>query len=124
MAGTRAIAWHDVVLETNVPARFSDGMRVCWAIPMSGVVVHRRDRPSRGEHENPVAGIVAECVALGADTTVALRVAHAPVPLWLRIPTHVAHRNSVRAGETMHVSLRADALHVMPWRDLAGDAAP
>jgi len=122
-AGKRAIAWHDVVLETEVPAEFADGMRVCWAIPMSGIVLHRRDRPSRGDHENPVAGVVAECAVLGADTTMALRVAHAPVPLWIRVPTHVAQRNRVQVGETVRVSLLAAALHVMPWRDLAREVA-
>jgi len=122
--GKRAIAWQDVVLEADVPGQFADGVRVCWAIPMSGVVLHRRDRPSRGEHENPVAGIVAECVALGADTTIALRVAHAAVSLWVRVPTHVAERNHVRVGEPAQISLLAEAVHVMPWRDLAGDAAP
>ena len=124
VGGKRAIAWHDVVLEADVPARFAEGVRVCWAIPMSGIVLHRRDRPSRGEHENPVAGVVAECVALGADTTVALRVTHAAVPLWVRVPTHVAERNRVRVGEPAQVSLLAEALHVMPWRDVASDAAP
>ena len=48
------------------------GRRVAWSIPVSGIVLHRRDRPSRGERENPVTGTVVECLALGDDTTVAL----------------------------------------------------
>jgi molybdate transport system ATP-binding protein len=120
--GGRGLAWGGATLEARVPEAFATGARVCFALPVSGVLLHRRDRPSRGERENPVAGIVAECVALGEDTTVALRVAGAAGPLWLRIPTHVAERNGIALGVAARASLLADSIHVMPWRDLARDA--
>ena len=120
--GTRGIAWGAFALEAHVPPTFAAGDRVCFAIPVSGVLLHRRDRPSRGERENPVDGVAAECTELGEHTTVSLRIAGAAGLLWLRVPTHVARRNGVVAGCALRVSLLADSLHVMPWQDLARDA--
>jgi len=50
-----------------------------------------------------------------------MRVDGAPALLWLKVPVHVAQRNRIAAGETIRVSLLADALLLMPWRDLARD---
>ena len=118
----RGIAGAGVTFEARVSDVWATGDPVCWGIPMSGVLLHRRDRPSLGERENPVDGIVAECQQLGEHTTVALAVPGAAPLLWLRVPTHVARRNQVAAGASLRVSLLADMLHVMPWRDLARDA--
>ena len=91
------------------------GARVDWTVPVSGVVLHRRDRPSRGEHENPVSGTVDECVTLGDDTTIGLRIpAAGDALLTLRVPTHVARRNGISLGVSAGASLLADAIHVMP----------
>ncbi len=122
--GARALDWQGRALEAMVPPAFADGTRVAWCIPMSGVLLHRVDRPSRGERENPVDGVAAEIVTLGEDTTIALRVAGVGTPIWLRVPAHVAERNHVAVGKTLRVSLLTDALHVMPWRDGAQDAGP
>ena len=117
------LLWNGIALEASVPSAFAIGDRVHWALPVSGVVLHRHDRPSRGEHENPVPGTVAECLELGDDTTVALAVDPARTFLWLRIPTHVARRNAVRPGSAQRVSLLAQEIHVMPWREPERDAA-
>jgi molybdate transport system ATP-binding protein len=122
--GSRALEWLGRTLEAAVPPGFAVGTRVAWCIPMSGVLLHRVDRPSRGERENPVDGIASEIVTFGEDTTVALRIEGAPAPLWLRVPAHVAERNRLGVGTALRVSLLTDALHVMPWRDAAQDASP
>ncbi|HQR10203.1 MAG TPA: ABC transporter ATP-binding protein [Casimicrobiaceae bacterium] len=116
-AGTGApgLVWNGRVLELARALPFAPGSRVAWGIPMSGVLLHRRDRPSRGEHENPVDGTVAEAYEVGDDTVVGMRVANAPNLLWLRVPTHVAQRNRVAAGEPIRASLLAEMIHVMPW---------
>ena len=122
--GARALEWQGSTLEATVPPGITVGTRVAWCIPMSGVLLHRVDRPSRGERENPVDGVAAEIVTLGEDTTVALRVAGVGAPLWLRVPAHVAERNHLAIGTALRVSLLTDALHVMPWRDGAQDPNP
>ena len=117
------IDWHGVRLEVAHAPACAPGTRVNWTIPVSGIVLHRRDRPSRGEHENPVSGIVGECITLGDDTTIGIRVADADHALvTLRVPAHVARRNGIAVGVDARVSLLADAIHVMPWREMR--AAP
>ncbi|MEJ7670939.1 MAG: ABC transporter ATP-binding protein [Casimicrobiaceae bacterium] len=120
--GRARLAWAGRALEVDSTAGYVDGARACWGIPTSGVLLHLRDRPSRGERENPVEGLVAECVQLGEDTTLTMRVDGAATALWVRVPTHVAERNGVRAGERIAVSLLAEMIHLMPWRDLTRDA--
>jgi len=120
-AGATGIAWNGTVLEVAGEPAFAAGARVCFGIPVAGVLLHRRDRPSRGEHENPVEGAVAECLEIGEDMHMGMRIAGAPALLWLKVPTHVAQRNRVAVGETIRVSLLAGAIHLMPWRDLARD---
>jgi len=116
--------WHGVTLDAAHAPSFAPGARVAWTIPMSAIVLHRRDRPSRGEHENPVHGTVQECLALGDDTTIGLRVAGArDALLTLRVPTHVARRNGIAVGVPAGASLLAEAIHLMPWRDAVSEGA-
>jgi molybdate transport system ATP-binding protein len=119
-SGRHILDWDGVALELADARSFAPGTRVGWTIPMSGVVLHRRDRPSRGEHENPVSGVVEECVQLGDDTTIGIRVAAARgALLTLRVPAHVAKRNGIAVGVEAGASLLAEAIHLMPWRDMA-----
>ena len=116
--GRTLIDWHGVSLEVMHAPAFAAGSRADWTIPVSGIVLHRRDRPSRGEHENPVFGTVDECVTLGDDTTIGLRVpAAGNALLTLRVPAHVARRNGIAIGVPAGASLLADAIHLMPWRE-------
>ncbi|MBU6484819.1 MAG: ABC transporter ATP-binding protein [Betaproteobacteria bacterium] len=130
-AGRTRVEWRGIVLEVAHAAQFAVGTRVAWTIPVGGVVLHRRDRPSRGERENPVAGMVVECVELGDDTTVGLAVdttvglgvdGPAAAQITLRVPTHVARRNGLAVGVRAGASLLAIAIHLMPWRDSGRDA--
>ena len=83
-------------------------------MPESHVVMHRRGRPSRGEHENPVRGVVRDVVVLGGDARVTLDVGGAGAPLTFEVSAHVARRNGVAAGAEISVSLLAEGIHVMP----------
>jgi molybdate transport system ATP-binding protein len=121
-AGAVLLDWRGIVLEVAHAPAVSPNERVAWTIPLSGVVLHRRDRPSRGEHENPVFGIVEECLTLGDDTSIGIRLESNGALLSLRLPTHVARRNGVTVGVRAGASLLADAIHVMPWRNPASDA--
>ena len=91
------------------------GSRCAWAIPDGYVVLHRRDRPSRGEHENPVSGRIEAVLALGQTAQVTLRPDADPrLPLQFSVPLHVARRNGLEPGAEARVSLLAAGLHVMP----------
>lgn len=77
-------------------------------------MLHRRDRPSRGERENPVEATVTEMVRLGENCSLELRALGRPqVAISLMLPTHVAQRNGVAPGEKVRVSLLADAIHLL-----------
>lgn len=113
-AGHLMVAWRGHRLETAVGSGFAPGEPVSWCLPSDSVVIHRRDRPSRGERENPVQGTVTEMVRLGETTELVICVGPSDAhPLHGSIPTHVARRNRIAEGETIGVSLRADAIHLM-----------
>ena len=120
--GLTHVRWFDRVLEAGHAPRFAAGTRVAWSVPASHIVLHRRDRPSRGERENPVAGEVIRCVPMGAMTTIALRVVSGErADIFFSVPTHVARRNGIEKGAPASVSLLADGIHLMP---VAGAALP
>jgi len=114
------IRWFGMTLEARLAAQFAVGTRVAWCVPSSYIVLHRRDRPSRGEHENPVAGTINRCIALGETTALSLAVAAGErADIHFSVPTHTAHRNGIAIGAHASVSLLADGIHLMPLT--AGD---
>lgn len=119
------IEWRGHRLEARLQTAFSIGQQVTWVIPQGHIVLHRRDRPSRGERENPVSGPVVECVPLGENValTVAVNGPERP-PLFLTIPAHVARRNDIAAGVEIGLSLLAEGIHLMPADDSRTPAKP
>ena len=112
--GMTWIDWTGGEIECALATRFAPGDRVDWLIPESHVVMHRRERPSRGEHENPVRGVVRDVVVLGGSARVTLDVHGADTPLTFEVSEHVAARNRVEAGAEVSVSLLAAGIHMMP----------
>jgi molybdate transport system ATP-binding protein len=116
--GFTLLRWCGRVLEADRNPVYPAGASVSWMIPSSHLVLHRRDRPSRGEHENPVPGVITECLALGETTSCALAVdGRAELSLAFSVPSHVAARNRLAVGETATVSLLASGIHLMPPED-------
>lgn len=110
-----AIEWRGHRLEARLQPEFAPGSQVTWVIPQGHLVLHRRDRPSKGERENPVSGTVARFVRLGENAAVSVAVDSATrPPLFLSIPVHVAQRNGIEQGVTVTVSLLRDGIHLMP----------
>ena len=91
------------------------GERVSWVIPPEGVLLHRSERPSRGEAENPVAGRVRDCVRLGPFTQIRFVPDGGDEPIAFPVPTHVAERNDIAPGAAARVTLLAASIHLMPW---------
>ena len=117
-AGEDLLEWQGRQLRIAAQQRFRPGTRVNWVIAPEGVLLARGDRPSRHADENPVDGVVEDCVALGAFTEVSLRVADADLPIGFSLPTHVARRNSIAAGSQLRINLLAEFIHLMPWSEL------
>lgn len=112
------IEWRGHRLEARLQTAYAPGTQVTWVIPQGHIVLHRRDRPSRGERENPVSGPVIECLPLGENValTVAVNGPGRP-PLFLTIPAHVARRNDIATGVEIGLSLLAEGIHLMPADD-------
>lgn len=108
--------WAGMRLQIAHRPELAPGTKVTWCIPPADIVLHRRDRPSRGERENPIRGTVIQALRLGDTTAIALRPQAAPAgALHLSIPTHVAERNGLAADADVGVSLLASGIHLMPW---------
>ena len=113
------LQWGKRSLETDYREAFIAGQPVTWCIQSDGIVVHRRNRPSRGEHENPVFGKVIEVFQFGQTTELTVDVSDPNAhPLHCSIPTHVAERNDIRVGADIGVSLKSDMIHIMSSTDI------
>lgn len=115
-AATRTtwLEWDDYLLETPYNPDIEPGRVVDWVIPSENLILHRRDRPSRGERENPVHGQILEFIPLGEMASVIMSVnEYEHRHLSLMVPTHVARRNDLERGGPVSVSLLAEAIHLM-----------
>ncbi len=100
-------------LECAHTPEFAVGEPIDWLVPPSDVVLHRRDRPSRGERENPLRGTVSEFVILGDEALVNMDIDELDDTLSFTVSVHVAGRNRVGLGEPIGVSLLASGIHIM-----------
>ncbi len=116
--GRTLLRFGERLLETPHRPELALNSRVHWVIPVEGVILHRRDKPSRGEYENPVEGIVVQARALGETTHVELQLAGQgdTTRLAFSVPTHSAMRNGVQPGAQAVVSLRAAAIHLIKYQ--------
>jgi len=111
-SGRLWLEWQGQTLETAYNPSFPPGSDVSWLAPASHVLLHRRGRPSLGERENPVDGVVRELVVLGEQTSVTLALSGGE-PLNFTVGTHAARRNGLAPGVDARVSLLADGIHLM-----------
>ncbi|HSS66746.1 MAG TPA: ABC transporter ATP-binding protein [Gammaproteobacteria bacterium] len=116
--GFTIVDWNGHRIEAASAPQFRPGDTVAWLVPHSKVLLHRRDRPSRGTKENPVSGVISEHVVLGDTTVSVLNVeGRDDLAITFHVPAHVADRNRLAAGERASVSLLAQAIHLMPAPD-------
>lgn len=111
-SGRLWLAWQGYTLEASHNPAFPPGSDVSWLAPASHVLLHRRGRPSLGERENPVDGVVREMAVLGEQTSVTLALSSGE-PLNFTVGTHAARRNGLAPGADARVSLLADGIHLM-----------
>jgi len=108
------LKWHNYLIDVADTSQFKINDDIHWTLSPSKVLLHQRVRKSRGEHENPLEGTICEMVSLRGITTLILTVAHSNgTNLQMDLPEHVATRNGLKIGETISVSLLADAIHLM-----------
>lgn len=111
--GFTYVEWGGTLLEAAYQPEHAPGMTIDWVIPPENLILHRRDRPSRGERENPVYGRIAEFIPMGETASVLIQVEQEARQLSMSVPTHVARRNNLESGGPIAVSLLADGIHLM-----------
>lgn len=112
--GTAQIEWRGNSLQVAAHNGFAAGQAVHWCIPQSHLILHRRDRPSRGERENPVHGQVVDMLPLGDNVQLSISVGNPDrPPVFLSVPVHVAERNGISVGVSVGFSLLAQSIHLM-----------
>jgi len=112
--GELMLEWHDYVFAVSRLTGFTEGQHVFFALSPAKILLHQRVRPSRGEQENPVVGIIRDRVTLRGITTILFSVESADgAILQMDLSEHVAMRNQLHIGEMITVSLLANAIHVM-----------
>ena len=111
-AGTTRLEWNGHTLDAPHRPGFEVNEETDWVIPSDSIILHRRDRPSRGERENPVKGHIEELVPLGENTSITMATGRNQ-SLYLTVPTHVARRNKLSRGGNIAVSLLSESIHLM-----------
>jgi molybdate transport system ATP-binding protein len=107
--------WKGLNIEATLNKKFACGDGISWVIPDGYVLLHRRDRPSRGEHENPIPGAIGSLVVIGQTVQLTLIPKHeTSLPIHFSIPLHVASRNGIEVGVEAVVSLLAEGIHTIP----------
>ena len=117
-AQTTSINWSGLVLEAPFRPDIPIGSDISWIVPDGDIVLHRRERPARGVHENPVPGRVDRVLNLSHTAHVTLSPTHDSAwPVHFSLPRHVARRNGMAAGVEATVSLLTTGIHIMtaPW---------
>jgi molybdate transport system ATP-binding protein len=110
--GGARLRWQGTMLDVQRSTGFAAGERVDWVIPSRYVILHRRDKPSQGERENPVEGVCAQCLLHRDAVQVALEVAGGDT-LYFGLPVHAARRTGVEPGARLRVSLLSEGIHLM-----------
>lgn len=113
--GMTRISWRGLSLELELNETFKVGHTIDWVIHPAHMIMHRRDRPSLGERENPVHGVVKELLELGETSVVSLEL-EGDEATYLRftVSRHSARRNGLAVGVDASVSLLAEGIHLMP----------
>ena len=112
--GVTRIRWYGLLLELELNNSFAIGATVDWVIHPAHIIMHRRDRPSHGERENPVHGVVKELLVLGETSIVSLEIKGGDnVFLNFKTSAHAAKRNNLEVGVETSVSLLTEGIHLM-----------
>ncbi|MGR9073820.1 MAG: ABC transporter ATP-binding protein [Gammaproteobacteria bacterium] len=113
------LLWRGRVLETRYQPHYPADSRVCWMIHSANVLLHRRDRPSHGEKENPQYGRVVEYLEINGQASLRVRVdRELKIDIAVNVPLHVARRNRLGLDEDIGISLLGEGIHLMPYQPL------
>jgi len=113
------VRWRGWVLEANYQPQFQVNERVCWMIQSANVLLHRRDRPSNGDKENPLEGHIIEYMESSGLANILVEIdSGLKINIAMNVPLHVAKRNRLGLNEKVGISLLSAGIHLMPYQSL------
>jgi len=113
------LSWHNRLIEVGYQSSYGVGERLCWMIPETDVILHRRYHVSKGERENPFSGIIIDYMLLGGYVSVLIEIdKKLKMKLTMSVPLHVARRNGLKKGIVITVTLLTKGIHLMPFENL------
>ena len=113
------LLWQGRELQAAYQPQFPAGQRCCWMIRSSDILLHRRDRPSRGERENPLHGEIIEYLESNGLANMLVQIdRQSSTTLAVNVPLHVARRNRLALHEKIGISLLRQGIHLMPYQSL------
>lgn len=113
------LRWRDMTLEAHFQPQFPIDQKVCWMIQSAHILLHRRNRPSNGDKENPLDGTIIEYMESNGLANLLIEVdQQLPINLIMNIPLHVAKRNRLALYEKISISLLSEGIHLMPYQSL------
>ena len=109
------LSWRGIILESRYQPQFAINKRVCWMIQSENVLLHRHDRPSNGDKENPLAGQVVEYFETNGLANLIVEIdCDLKINITMNVPLHVAKRNRLGLKKKIGISLLAEGIHLMP----------
>ncbi len=113
------IHWLDRILEASFQPQFKINEKVCWTIQSANVLLHRRDRPSNGDKENPLHGKVIEYMESSGLVNMLVQIdKELNTTIAISVPLHVSKRNGLGLNEIIGISLLSEGIHLMPYQAL------
>jgi len=119
LAQKTLIRWRGRVLEAIYQPRFQLNERVCWMIQSANVLLHRRERPSNGDKENPLQSRIIEYMESSGLANLLVEIdPELKINIAMNVPIHVAKRNRLGLSENIGISLLSAGIHLMPYQPL------
>lgn len=113
------LRWRGMRFEAFYQPQFAVNERVCWMIQSANVLLHRRDRPSNGDKENPFHGRVIEYLENNGLAIMLVEIdRELKINIAMNVPLHVAKRNKLGLHEEIGISLLIEGIHLMPFQPL------
>ncbi|MCF7971700.1 MAG: ABC transporter ATP-binding protein [Methylococcaceae bacterium] len=113
------LRWRGQLIEAAYQAQFPINEPVCWMIQSANILLHRRDRPSNGNKENPLQGQITEYMESSGLAHLRVQVdKQLKTTIVINVPLHVAKRNTLGLHKKIGISLLSDGIHLMPYQAL------
>ncbi len=105
--------WQKHILTVPYQNKYALKQQVNWMIPPANILLHRKDRVSNGERENPLSGLIIESMLLGGYMNLVIQInENLKTNLHMSVPLHVAKRNQLQCGDIISVSLLTEGIHI------------